>query len=113
MKTIEIKYFTNITPLAQAPGRDWIDLRATEDMEMNRGDFKHIPLGVAMRLPAGYEAHIVPRSTTLKHYGILQTNGMGIIDNSYSGPNNQWMFRLSPYVIPSSTRMTASASFVS
>ena len=71
---------------------DLIDLRAAEDVEMKAGDFKLISLGVSMKLPDGYEAHIVPRSSTFKNFGILQTNSMGVIDNSYSGTNDIWRF---------------------
>lgn len=70
---------------------DWIDLRCTEDLYLTTGEFILIPLGIAMKIPKGYEAHIVPRSSTFKNYGILQTNGIGIIDETYSGDNDQWM----------------------
>lgn len=69
---------------------DWIDLYAAETVEMKTGDFKMIHLGVAMKLPEGYEAHIVPRSSTFKKWGIIQANHVGVIDNSYSGPNDWW-----------------------
>lgn len=69
---------------------DWIDLRAAEKIELKQGEFKLIPLGVAMQLPEGYEAHIVPRSSTYKNFGIIQTNHTGIVDESYSGPNDWW-----------------------
>lgn len=71
---------------------DWIDLRAAEDVYMKAGDFRLISLGVSMKLPSGYEAHVVPRSSTFKTWGILQTNSMGVIDNSYSGTNDVWKF---------------------
>ena len=89
---IEIKYFSDIEPVQAIKGGDWIDLRAAETVEMKAGEFKLIPLGVGMRLPRGYEAHVVPRSSTFKRYGILQTNSYGIIDNSYCGDDDQWMF---------------------
>ena len=69
---------------------DWIDLRAAERIELKAGEFKLIPLGIAMQLPKGYEAHIVPRSSTFKNYGIIQTNHCGIVDESYCGNNDQW-----------------------
>ena len=69
---------------------DWIDLRASETVELKAGDFKLIPLGVAMELPPGYEAHVVPRSSTFKTYGILQTNSCGVIDGSYCGDQDMW-----------------------
>ena len=92
MKTIQIKYFTDeIEKLRYIDGKsDWIDLRASEEVELHAGDFRLIPLGVAMKLPRGYEAHVVPRSSTFKNYGILQTNSMGVIDGSYSGDNDMW-----------------------
>lgn len=91
---IKIKYFTeDIDKLQYIDGKsDWIDLRAAKTVEMKMGEFKLIPLGVAMALPKGYEAHIVPRSSTFKNFGIIQTNHMGVIDESYCGPNDQWFF---------------------
>lgn len=89
---IKIKYFTNkIEKLRYIDGKsDWIDLRAAEDVELKSGDFKLIPLGVAMKLPEGYEAHVVPRSSTFKNYGIIQTNSFGVIDETYCGDDDQW-----------------------
>lgn len=71
---------------------DWLDLRAAETIEMKTGDYKLISLGISMKLPEGYEAHIVPRSSTFKNFGVLQTNSYGVIDNSYSGTNDIWRF---------------------
>jgi len=91
---IKIKYFTDkIEKLRYIDGKsDWIDLRAAETVKLKKNEFKLIPLGVAMELPEGYEAHVVPRSSTFKNYGIIQTNHMGIIDESYNGDNDQWFF---------------------
>ena len=90
---IKVKYFSNeIEKLSREKVGDWIDLRAAEDVTLLKGESKLIPLGVGMILPDGYEAHIVPRSSTFKTWGIIQTNHMGIIDNSYSGDNDQWKF---------------------
>ncbi len=71
---------------------DWIDLRAAETVEMKAGEFKMIPLGVAMELPKGYEALVVPRSSTFKRYGIILANSIGIIDESYKGDDDEWNF---------------------
>ena len=92
LKQIKIKYFTDkIEKLTYIDGKsDWIDLRAAESVDMKAGEFRLIPLGVAMELPAGYEAHIVPRSSTFKNFGIIQTNHQGVIDCSYCGDNDQW-----------------------
>ena len=91
-QTIKIKYFCDkIEKLTYIEGKsDWIDLRAAEDIDLKQGDFKLIPLGVAMKLPQGYEAHIVPRSSTFKNFGIIQTNHQGVVDGSYCGDNDQW-----------------------
>ncbi len=89
---IKIKYFAeDMERLRYIDGKsDWIDLRAAERVELSAGEFALIPLGVAMELPNGYEAHLLPRSSTFKNYGILQTNSMGVVDSSYCGPNDQW-----------------------
>ena len=90
---IRIKYFTDkIDKIAPISKGDWIDLRRAETIELKAGQWALIPLGVAMELPAGYEAHVAPRSSTFKNFGIIQTNSIGIIDNSYSGDNDQWFF---------------------
>lgn len=88
--TVPIKYHADIEPLVSHG--DWIDLRAAEDVELKAGEFKLISLGVSMKLPDGYEAHVVPRSSTFKNWGILQTNHMGVIDNDYCGNDDIWMF---------------------
>ena len=92
MEKIKIQYLDEtIEKLRYIDGKsDWIDLRAAEDVELKKGEFKLIPLGVAMQLPKGYEAHIVPRSSTYKNFGIIQTNHCGIVDESYCGNNDQW-----------------------
>ncbi len=90
---IKIKYFDNeITKVEKIVQGDWIDLRSAKEISMKKGDFSLIPLGIAMELPKGYEAHVVPRSSTFKNYGILLVNSTGIIDNSYNGDNDQWWF---------------------
>lgn len=92
METIKIKYFTDkIEKLSYIEGKsDWIDLRAAMDVDLKQGEYMLIPLGVAMELPKGYEAHIVPRSSTFKNFGIIQTNHQGVVDGSYCGDNDQW-----------------------
>lgn len=90
---IRIKYFNNkINKIEKIQFGDWIDLRASEFIDMKAGEFKLIPLGVGMKLPDGYEAHIVPRSSTFKNFGIIAANHMGIIDNSYCGEEDEWKF---------------------
>lgn len=90
--TVKIKYHGDVKPIEVFENGDWIDLRAAEDVEMKAGEFRLISLGVSMKLPEGYEAHIVPRSSTYRHWGIIQTNHMGVVDNSYCGTNDIWKF---------------------
>ena len=93
MKKIKIKYFRDdIERIKKIEQGDWIDLRVAEDTELKVGEFKLIPLGVGMILPDGYEAHVVPRSSTFMKFGVIQTNHFGVIDNSYCGENDQWYF---------------------
>lgn len=89
---IKVKYHGDVMPISIEENGDWIDLRSAEDVDMEAGEFRIISLGVSMELPEGYEAHIVPRSSTFKKWGIIQTNHMGVIDNSYCGDNDIWGF---------------------
>ena len=95
-KEIKIKYFDEDMPKLDYIGgkekSDWIDLRSAIDFQMKKGEFRLIPLGVAMQLPKGYEAHIVPRSSTFKNFKIIQTNHQAVIDESYCGDNDQWFY---------------------
>lgn len=92
MKKIRIKYVRDVEPILELAISDWTDLRAAETVELKAGEYKLIPLGVAMELPTGYEAIVAPRSSTFKHHGILLANSLGVIDNSYCGDNDEWKF---------------------
>lgn len=89
---LKVKYLSNeIEHLRFIDGKsDWIDLRSAENVTLKAGEFKIIKLGVAIKLPAGYEAYIVPRSSTFKNFGVIQTNHMGVIDETYCGDDDQW-----------------------
>lgn len=89
---IKVKYFGDQEELRFIRGGDWIDLRTAEEYNLREGDFKILRLGVAIKLPEGYEALVVPRSSTFKNYGILQANSFGVIDNSYCGNEDEWRF---------------------
>ena len=91
---VKVKYFTDkIEKLRYIDGKsDWIDLRAAEDIKMKAGEWKLIPLGVAIELPEGYEAQVVPRSSTYKNFGVIQTNSMGVIAATYCGDTDQWFW---------------------
>lgn len=88
---IQIRYFPGSPHLVMNERGDWCDLYVYEDMTLKAGESACIPLGIAMRLPIGYEAIIAPRSSTFKRTGLVQTNSVGVVDNSYSGNNDQWM----------------------
>lgn len=92
MITIVIKYEDGAQPLEKIPQGDWVDLRANEDVIMKQFEHRLISLGVSMKIPDGFEAYLLPRSSTYKKFGILQANSMGIIDSSYCGNNDIWKF---------------------
>lgn len=93
MLQIKVKYFTDVEPIKYIQNKsDWYDLRAAEDVELKAGEFRLIKLGVGIKLPTGYEAIVAPRSSTFKNFGILQANSIGVIDESYCGDNDQWLF---------------------
>lgn len=90
---IKIKYFSDeIDKIQKMEYGNWIDLRSAETAHLNAGEFKLISLGIGMKLPEGYEAHIAPRSSTFKNFGIIQTNSVAVIDNAYSGDNDCWFY---------------------
>ena len=106
---IHVKYFSDkINKIEKIEQGDWIDLRAAETITLAKGEFALVPLGVGMKLPANFEAHLAPRSSTFKKYKVIQTNGIGVIDNSYSGENDQWMMpvlAIEDTVIPENERI--------
>ena len=88
---ILIKYHsTELEKIKLTEIGDWIDLRSAEHAELKAGEFRMISLGVSMKLPEGYEAHIAPRSSSFSKWGFLQVNSVGVVDNSYSGTNDIW-----------------------
>ena len=89
---VKIKYFSDIEKIKKFKYGDWIDLRSAEDVELKAGDFKIIKLGIGMKLPYGWEAHVAPRTSTYKNFGIICANSFGIIDNSYCGDEDEWGF---------------------
>lgn len=105
---IKVKYTRGVAPIERIKVGDWIDLRAAEEVYMYKGQFAMIPLGVAMELPKGYEALVLPRSSTFKKYGVILVNSMGVIDESYCGDNDEWHFlayALRDTVIPKNERI--------
>lgn len=92
MKKIKIKYLRSVDKIKRISVGDWIDLRAAETVFMKAGEYKMIPLGVAMELPKGYEALVAPRSSTFKKYKVLLANSIGIIDEAFKGDNDEWNF---------------------
>ncbi|MCR4782357.1 MAG: deoxyuridine 5'-triphosphate nucleotidohydrolase [Lachnospiraceae bacterium] len=92
-ETIRIKYHSDkIEKLRYIDGKsDWIDLRVASDVVLKKGDFKLIDMGVSMQLPKGYEMLLVARSSTFKNFGLIQTNAMGVIDETYCGDDDHIM----------------------
>ena len=86
---VKIKYFDKSLPELECHG-DWIDLYNKEEITIKMAEHKLIGLNVAMELPKGFEAHILPRSSTFKNYGLIVTNSMGMVDNGYCGDNDEW-----------------------
>lgn len=107
-ETIKIQYWPGMPRLEVNPNGSWIDLYTREDITLQAGEFAIIPLGVAMKLPEGYEANFVPRSSTFKRYKVLQTNAFSVIDPTYCGPGDEWgypVYATFPVVIPKGTRL--------
>lgn len=105
---IKVKYFRGVQKIEKIEVGDWVDLRSAEDVEMKAGEFRMFPLGVAMQLPKGYEALVLPRSSTFNKYGVILVNSMGVIDESYCGDNDEWQFlayALRDTVIPKNERV--------
>ncbi len=93
MADVLIKYHNkDLMPLIPAHDGEWIDLRAAEDVKLAAGDFKLINLGISIKVPEGYESIVAPRSSTFKNFGIIQTNSIGVIDNTYCGENDIWFY---------------------
>lgn len=92
LETLKVKYLADIFPLCKTVNGDWIDLRCAEDTAIREGEYRAIPLGVAIKLPTGYEALIVPRSSLFRHHGLICPNSIGVIDESYCGDNDEWHF---------------------
>lgn len=93
METIKILYHTDFDePIKAIDKGDWIDLKSARDYTYKKGDFFMVNLGISMELPKGYEALLLPRSSTFKKYGVLLVNSVGCIDNSYHGNDDVWMF---------------------
>lgn len=101
MKKIKLKYFSDIDKIGKIKCGDWIDLRSAIDITLKKGEFILVPLGIGMKLPNGYEAHIVPRSSTFKNFNIIQTNHQAVIDESYCGNDDQWYYPI--YAMKSTT----------
>lgn len=105
---LRVKYLADITPISKFSIGDWVDLRTAKEVHLKAGDYLAIPLGVAMQLPKGFEAIVAPRSSTFEYYGVIQTNGIGVIDERYCGDNDEWHFPVyatKDVVIPKNTRV--------
>ena len=105
---IYVKYNEGMPELKKFSLGDWVDLYTEEEVVLKKGDFKIVSLGVVIMLPDGYEALLVPRSSTFKNFGVIQTNSIGIIDESYSGEGDIWglpVYATRDVVIPKHSRI--------
>lgn len=104
---IFVKYHSEaVKPLEQHG--DWVDLKTSEDLTAKEQQFVHVSLGISVALPAGFEAHILPRSSTFRKYGLILGNSQGIIDNAYSGEQDIWgadFFATKGIFVPAGTRL--------
>ena len=91
VETIKIKYLPGAAHMEMTDKGDWCDCFSYEDVTLKKGEYGYVNLGFACQLPAGYEAHLAPRSSTFKHFGVIQTNGFGIIDESFNSNADLWM----------------------
>lgn len=87
---IRVKYFDGATKMEKIAKGNWIDVYSNKDIFVPVGERVMIPLGFALELPQGWEGHLAPRSSTFKTWGIIQTNHVGIVDDTYIGDNDQW-----------------------
>ena len=90
-ETIKIKYLPGAAHMKQEKNSDWVDCFTYEDITLKKGEYGYVNLGFSCQLPEGYEAHLAPRSSTFKHFGVIQTNGIGIIDESFASDSDIWM----------------------
>lgn len=97
-KKIKVKYHrrstAQITPLEQTNWGDWIDLRCAKQVIIPAGTSRVVPFGVSMKLPRGYEANVLARSSLCKNFSVIQTNAMGVIDSTYCGDDDEWFAEL-------------------
>ena len=87
---IRIKYFEGATKLKKITKGNWIDVYARKDVFVPLAERAMIPLGFALELPKGWEGHLAPRSSTFKTWGLIQTNSVGVVDDTYIGDNDEW-----------------------
>lgn len=105
---VRVKYWPGMPLLEQWDKGDWVDLYTREEVVLQEGESTIIHLGVAMKLPNGYEAYLAPRSSTFKRWGLIQTNSIGVIDSTYCGNDDEWgmpVYATRPVIIPRGTRL--------
>lgn len=92
---MKIKYIRTtpaVPKLEVSPKGEWVDLTLAEKAQLLPNQYKVFSLGIRMKLPKGFEAWIIPRSSTFKKYNMLQSNSFGLVDNAYNGINDIWGF---------------------
>lgn len=87
---LRVKYLQDATRMNKITKGNWIDVYAYQDIFVPEGGRAMINLGFALELPKGWEGHLAPRSSTFKTWGIIQTNSVGVVDDTYIGDNDIW-----------------------
>ena len=87
---LKIRYFEGAKKLEKFSHGNWIDVYANKDVFVEKNSRAMIPLGFALELPKGWEGHLAPRSSTFKTWGVIQTNSVGVVDDTYIGNEDQW-----------------------
>lgn len=87
---LRVKYLQDATRMNKITKGNWIDVYAYQDTFVPEGERAMINLGFALELPKGWEGHLAPRSSTFKTWGVIQTNSVGVVDDTYIGDNDIW-----------------------
>lgn len=107
---MKVKYFEGQDKKLQFIDKgDWIDVFANEDVFIPVNSMGLVPLGFALELPEGYEAILAPRSSTYRNWGVIQTNSIGVIDESYRGNEDEWLIPL--YCLTAIEQLSIDAGF--
>ncbi len=74
-----------VIPTRAHPGDAAFDLSTVDHVTLAPGDRAAVPTGLALALPEGWAALVLPRSGHALRHGIGVVNGPGLIDAGYRG----------------------------